>query len=86
MAALWASDLPPGERRMPFGHTEGTKLKDLTTKELENTRRWCAEKDDKRGKPHFKDLIDAIDQVLEDRASDQIGFTMDDDRPRRRRQ
>lgn len=64
----------PGDRRMPFGFSAGVQLKELGTKELQSTRKWCADKDDEAGTNKFKDLIDDIDQVLEDRLGLPLGL------------
>lgn len=73
---LFASDTPAGDRRMPFGHSKGVRLRNLDTKELRSVRRWCAEKDDESGENKWEDLIKAIDEVLEERAADQFGLEL----------
>lgn len=66
---------------MPFGFSKGIQLKELSTKELQKTRDWCAEKDDEAGTNKFKSLIDDIDQVIESR----LGLPLGLDEPRRSR-
>lgn len=52
------------DRPMPFGKTKGKKLGEHTVEELERTRDWCADKDAEK----FKDLIAALDDVIEAKA------------------
>ncbi len=52
------------DKLMPFGKTKGQKLGDLGDKELDSTLSWCKATDAEK----FKDLIGAIERVLDSRA------------------
>ena len=62
----------PGERRMPFGYNRGVMLREIATRELQKTRDWCREREDE-GK-NVKSLMDAIDEVLQDRLGLPLGL------------
>lgn len=51
------------DKTMPFGKTKGKRLGELTTADLSSTLSWCKGKDAAK----FADLIDAIEQVLDNR-------------------
>lgn len=61
--ARQATQKPAAEKIMPIGNTKGKKLGDLSDEELTGAMKWCKEKDEKG----FKSLIDAIEEVLEER-------------------
>jgi hypothetical protein len=62
---------------MPIGFNKGAKLKEISTKDLEGTRRWCREREEEGG--DWKNLIDDIDQVLEDRQGLPLGLEFRED-------
>jgi hypothetical protein len=65
-------DEDPGERRMPIGFNKGIQLKEISTGDLQNTRQWCRDREDKG--QDWKSLIEAIDEVLEDRMGGLLGL------------
>lgn len=68
------TEQPPEERRVPFGHDKGTRLRDAPTKNLESLRRWCREKEDESADADFGDLITAIDEELSERQGLELGL------------
>lgn len=59
---------------MPIGFNKGVLLKEIPTKSLEGTRRWCADQDDEAGTHRWRDLINDIDEVLSDRRGLPLGL------------
>lgn len=54
------SNQPAAAKKMPFGQHKGTPLGELDTDVLQNTIKWCREKDAAK----FKDLITACEEVV----------------------
>lgn len=61
-----AQEKAAADKVMPFGKTKGKRLGDLTAAELESAIAWCRKTDAAK----FADLIDAMGEVLADRAED----------------
>lgn len=68
------------DKVMPFGKTKGVRLGEHTTEQLQQTAKWCREKDAEK----FKDLLAAIGTVLANRAlgetseADDVDFEIDE--------
>lgn len=67
-AAPRTSNKAAADKVMPFGKTKGKRLGELSEAELNNTLKWCQEKDAAK----FADLIEALGEVLADRAGGDI--------------
>ncbi len=57
---------------MPMGFNKGVKLKEIPDRELRGTRKWCREREEEG--QDWSSLINAIDQVLEDRQGMSLGL------------
>jgi len=56
---------------MPIGHNQGVPLVNIPSVQLRSTRGWCAMREEKGD--DWRDLINAIDEILSERASDGEG-------------
>jgi hypothetical protein len=63
------------DKVMPFGKQKGTRLGDMQSPDLVSARDWCMQKDAAK----FKDLVDAIEEVLEARRDNEITVEAEED-------